>query len=490
MSLSLLLDLYELTMVAGYQRYGMLDQHAVFDLYFRHNPYHGGYAVFAGLEPALEYLEDLRFDPEDIAYLATLGLFDEEFLNFLREFQFRGTVTAAREGEIVFAGEPLLSVEGSLGEVQLVETALLNLINFQTLVATKAARIVGEATHGGQESEIVEFGARRAQGPDGALGATRAAYVGGVRSTSHLAAGRRMGIPVVGTQAHSWVMAFPSELEAFRAYAATFPDHCVLLVDTYDTLRSGVPNSITVARELSETGYALRGIRLDSGDLAYLSREARRLLDEAGFPDVKILASNELDEHIIESVRKEEGRIDVYGIGTRLVTAAGRAGGALNGVYKLVELDGLPRIKISSDRAKSTIPGCKKIWRVSRNGGNDRFEMDVLAGFAETPRPGDLVFDPSNPLRHTRIPRTAQIRDLRTVVMKHGDRTQPERPLDEIADYARQRLSQLPDGCRRLLNPHTYRVTLSQSLNERRARMIEEIAPPAENDGPAGGKEL
>jgi nicotinate phosphoribosyltransferase len=213
------------------------------------------------------------------------------------------------------------------------------------------------------------------------------------------------------------------------------------------------------------------------------------LLDKAGFPDVKILASNELDEHIIESVRKKEGRIDAYGVGTRLVTAAGRAGGALNGVYKLVELDGLPRIKVSSDRAKSTIPGCKKIWRVSRDGGDDRFEMDVLAGFVETPRPGDLVFDPSNPLRHTRIPRTAQIRDLRTAVMKDGNRTQPGRPLDEIAGYARQRLSQLPDGCRRLLNPHTYRVTMSQNLNERRARMIEEAAPQSGNGGPAEGRE-
>ena len=468
MKLSLLCDLYELTMAAGYLRHDMHEKPAVFDLYFRRNPFLGGYAVFAGLEPALEYLARLRFEEEDVAYLRSLSLFDDRFLSYLRALRFRGRVTAAQEGEVVFAGEPLLTVEAAMGEAQIVETALLNLLNFQTLAATKAARIVGEA---GVDS-VVEFGARRAQGPDGALGATRAAFIGGARLTSNLLAGKAYGIPVAGTMAHSWVMAFPTELEAFQAYAAAFPDHCVLLVDTYDTLRSGLPNAIEVARELRAQGHSLRGVRLDSGDLAYLSVESRRLLDEAGFPEVRILASNELDEHIIESVRKEGGRVDYYGVGTRLATAAGEGGGALGGVYKLVEFDGRSRIKVSSDPQKSTIPGRKRLWRVATADGP--FEMDLLSGDDETPAPGEMAYDPSNPMRRARIPDKAQIGELRSVVMEGGRRTQQPRPLEAVADYAAKQLARLPQGCRRLLNPHVYKVALTAELLRRRERMIEE----------------
>lgn len=468
MDLSLLMDLYELTMVAGYLRHEIHDKPAVFDLYFRRNPFGGGYAVLGGLDPALDYLERLYFGHDEIAYLRELGLFDERFIAWLESFRFRGRVTAVAEGEVVFATEPLLTVEAPLAEAQLVETALLNLINFQTLVATKAARMVHEAGEG----SVVEFGARRAHGPDGAAGASRAAYIGGARRTSNLMAGRRFGIPVSGTQAHSWVMAFATELEAFRAYAAAFPDHCVLLVDTYDTLRSGIPNAITVANELRANGHELRGIRLDSGDLAYLSKQARWMLDEAGLPQVKIVASNELDEHIIESIRLEGGRVDIYGVGTHLAAPAGDGGAALGGVYKLVEVDGRPRIKVSSDRAKSTLPGRKKLWRVL---GDGRFEMDVLSAADETPGPGDRVLDPMNPLRRTLVPRSARLEEIRSVVMERGTRTAPPRALPEVADRARERLARLPEGCLRLLNPHVYRVAMTRRLHEMRDRMIEEV---------------
>jgi nicotinate phosphoribosyltransferase len=470
-TLSLLLDLYELTMAAGYQREGMLDLPAVFDLSFRRCPFGGGYAVFAGLEPALEYLEALRFDDDDLAYVAGLGLFDEGFVRWLADFRFTGRVTSVAEGEAVFGGEPLLTVEGPLGQAQIVETALLNLINFQTLIATKAARVVNAARTGGARAGVVEFGARRAHGPDGALGASRAAFIGGARHTSHLGAGRRYGIPVSGTQAHSWVMAFDSELEAFRAYAAAFPDACTLLVDTYDTLRSGVPHAIQVAREMRDAGHALRGIRLDSGDLAWLSREARRMLDEAGFPGVAIVASNEMDEHVIESVRREGGRVDTYGVGTQLTTGGGPGGGALGGIYKLVELQGRPRIKLSSDPAKSTLPGAKRVWRASTPQG--RFETDVVARASEVPGAGDRVLDPANPLRRSRLPTHAVLEDIRSVVMEEGRRARPAPPLATIADHAASRLERLPEGCRRLLNPHVYHVSITQALHEERERLME-----------------
>jgi nicotinate phosphoribosyltransferase len=318
----------------------MAETPAVFDLFFRHNPFHGGYAVFAGLDTALGYLEDLRFTADELTYLSTLNLFRPQFLDYLRDFRFTGTVTAPPEGTVVFANEPLLTVEGTLAEAQFVETALLNIINFQTLVATKAARI----NHAAAGGAVIEFGLRRAQGPDGGLSEARAAYVGGVRATSNVLAGKTFGIPVKGTHAHSWIMAFPDELSSFRKYAEVFPDSCILLVDTYDTLKSGIPNALTVARELRARGHELAGVRIDSGDLAYLSRESRRLFDEAGFPGVKIVASNELDEQIIDSIRDEGGRVDVYGVGTKLATCMGEGGGALGGVYKLVRIGDRPKL--------------------------------------------------------------------------------------------------------------------------------------------------
>ncbi|MCM2358905.1 MAG: nicotinate phosphoribosyltransferase [Geobacteraceae bacterium] len=463
-------DLYELTMLAGYLEEGMTEKPAVFDLFFRHNPFQGGYAVFAGLETALAYLENLRFSEDELAYLESLGIFRPRFLDFLRDFRFRGTVTAPPEGTAVFANEPLLTVEGNLAEAQFVETALLNIINFQTLVATKAARI----NHAAAGGSVVEFGLRRAQGPDGGLSVARAAYVGGVRATSNVLAGKTFGIPVKGTHAHSWIMAFPDELTAFRKYAEVFPDACILLVDTYDTLKSGLPNALTVARELRQNGHELAGVRIDSGDLAFLSREARRLFDAAGFPRVKIVASNELDEQIIDSVRDEGGRVDIYGVGTKLATCMGEGGGALGGVYKLVRIDDHPRLKVTSDLAKATLPDRKRLIRAVAPDGS--YIQDVISLAGEELRPGETVFDPANPLQHVTLPANARIEELRSVVLADGRRSPGPTPsLDEAANRCADQLARLPQGCLRFINPHRYKVSISRGLHELRIRLMEEV---------------
>lgn len=370
---------------------------------------------------------------------------------------------------MVFPREPLITVEGPLPQAQLVETALLNIINFQTLVATKAARITIEAAG----REVVEFGLRRAQGPDGGLSEVRGAFIGGARSTSNVWAGKVLGIPVKGTHAHSWIMAFPDELSAFRAYADVFPDSSVLLVDTYDTLQSGVPNAIIVARELRERGHALRGIRLDSGDLAFLSHEARKMLDEAGFPEVKILASNELDEYVIRSIREQGGRVDIYGVGTRLATCQGEGGGALGGVYKLVRHDGQPKLKVTSDISKSTIPDRKRLFRVIN--GENQFVMDVMCREDEYPRSGDVVYDTINPTRNKPIPDGTRFEELRSVVMDGGEIVAPSPSLNQMADRCRDQLTRLPEGVLRLENPHIYKVSMSLGLHQLRTRLIDEV---------------
>jgi nicotinate phosphoribosyltransferase len=463
---ALLTDLYQLTMLAGYLDEGMHTEPAVFDLFFREAPFHGSYAVFAGLEPALRYLSELRFTDDDLVYLRELGLFKPAFIDFLRDFRFRGRITAPLEGTVVFANEPLLTVEGTLAETQFVETALLNIINFQTLVATKAARLTNVAGEG----TVVDFGLRRAQGPDGALSVARAACIGGVRSTSNVLAGRIFDLPVKGTHAHSWIMAFPDELSAFRAYAECFPDSAILLVDTYDTLRSGVPNAITVARELRASGHELLGIRLDSGDLAYLSKETRRMFDEAGFPHAKIVASNELDEYVIHSIRSEGGKVDIYGVGTRLATCAGEGGGALGGVYKLVRFAGEPKLKVTSDIAKATLPDCKRVLRAVDKSG--RFLQDVLCLKKEDPRPGERVFDPANPSRHKNIQADATFEEVRRVVLEGGEILAPLPDLDACSELRAEQLRRLPEGTLRLFNPHRYKVSISRGIHTLRSRLM------------------
>lgn len=470
-------DLYQLTMLAGYLRSGLHEEEATFDLYFRKAPFGGSYAVWAGLETALDYLREVRFGEAHLAYLRSLNLFDEAFLAYLHGWRFSGTVTAFPEGSVVFPNEPLLSVTAPLGEAQLVETALLNLLNFQTLIATKAARTTLAAASGPHGGRVVEFGARRAQGPNGALFAARAAFIGGATGSSNVEAGARYGMPVVGTHAHAWVEAFPGELAAFRAYAAAFPDSATLLIDTYDTLRSGLPNAITVARELAEQGHRLQGVRLDSGDLAYLSRRVREALNAAGFEDVRIVASNDLDEYVIDSVIREGGRVDVYGVGTRLATGGGEGGGALGGVYKLVQLGSSPKMKLTADRAKSSVPGRKRVWRAygEVNGEAGVALLDVVSLEGETPRAGQFVTDPSNPLNRTKLAERCNLRDARQVVLSGGERTAEQEPLAVLQARAKTELRQLPQGTTRLLNPHTYRVSLSEGLHALRAELIADL---------------
>ena len=354
---ALFTDLYELTMMAGYHASGRAGDEATFDLYFRKPPAGVDLVVACGLDPVLDYLEALQFTDADLAYLAGLALFADDFLHYLSRLRFTGDVWAIPEGTPAFGDEPLLRVTGPLAEAQLVETALLNQICYSSLVASNAAQLVAA----GRGKPILEFGARRAHGPNGAMTGARSAMIGGCTATSNVAAGKAFDVAVSGTQAHAWVMAFDTELEAFREYARTFPDSCVLLVDTYDTLGSGVVNAITVARELAEQGVALQGIRLDSGDLASLSTHARRMLDEAGFPDVKILASGDLDAARVADLEQIGAPIDGYGVGTSLLTA--RQDPALSGVYKLAEISGDPVMKLSSSAAKTTSPGRKQVWR-------------------------------------------------------------------------------------------------------------------------------
>lgn len=465
----LITDLYELTMLAGYLEEEMHEIPAVFDLFYRHNPFKGGYGVFAGLDTALSYLETLAFNDEEISYLSRLGLFRPRFLEFLRSFRFTGRVTAPAEGTVVFANEPLISVEGTLAEAQFIETALLNIINFQTLIATKAARIA----HAAGNAKVIEFGLRRAHGPDGGSSVARAAYIGGARSTSNVMAGKQYGIPVKGTHAHSWIMAFPDELTAFRAYARVFPDSCILLVDTYDTLRSGLPNALIVAQELRDKGHELVGVRIDSGDLAYLSRQARRMLDSGGFPTSKIVASNEIDEFVIESILAEGGKVDIYGVGTKLATAMGEGGGALGGVYKLVRIGEQPKLKVTSDIAKATLPDRKQLLRATAEDGT--FIMDIIALADEKVHHGQKAYNPINPLQYQNIPLNAHLHDLRTVVMENGHRAGEPPTLETMADRCQQQLSALPQGCLRFVNPHLYKVSISDQLQNLRLRLMDEL---------------
>ncbi|WP_161881035.1 nicotinate phosphoribosyltransferase [Deinococcus alpinitundrae] len=466
----LLTDLYQLTMMQGYFVQDMHRQTATFDLSYRRNPYRGGYAVWAGLEPALDYLSGLHFSEADLSDLAALKVFRPDFLAALNDWRFSCRVTAFEEGRVVFPGEPLLTVEGPLWEAQLVETALLNVLNFQTLIATKAARCVYAA---GAQASVVEFGARRAQGPDGALSASRAAFVGGAAGTSNVQAAALYGIPATGTHAHAWVASFGTELAAFRAYAELYPDTTTLLLDTYDTLESGLPNALTVAGELRAQGHGLRGVRLDSGDLAYLSARVRERLDAAGFHEVQVVASNDLSEFVIESVIKGGGQVDVYGVGTQLATGGGEGGGALGGVYKLVALGGQDRMKLTGDPGKASLPGPKRVWRGLDAAG--RLALDVIAAADEDPpQVGQPVSDPSNPLRRLRLPELTWS-DPRRVVHEGGQRTRPPGTLLQIQHRAQGELAALPDGTRRLLNPHLYRVALSAGLEQRRDQLSEAL---------------
>ncbi len=470
-------DLYQLTMAAAYWQAGKAEQESVFQLYFRRLPFCGGYAIAAGLEQALEWLDAFRFGKEELHYLAGLRtrvgtpLFQRDFLDYLGDLRLKLDIDAIPEGDAVFAHEPLLRVQGPILHAQLVETALLNILNFQTLVATKAARICGAAADGA----VVEFGYRRAQGPDGGLSASRAAYIGGCKGTSNVMAGYRYGIPVLGTHAHSWVMSFDEESEAFDRYAEAMPDNSTLLVDTYDTV-GGVNHAIGTARKLRERGHELSGIRLDSGDLAWLSRKARTMLDAAGFPQVKIVASNDLDEHIIETLRHQGAQIDIWGVGTNLVTAADQP--ALGGVYKLVALrreDGTwqARIKRSEQSAKSSIPGRLQIRRYEQDG---MILADAIYDLDRGIPDGDVeIIDPGDPIRRKQIPPGTTFHDVLRPVMKNGLRLAASESLEAIRSRCRETMEKVHPGIARLVNPHTYPAGLEQGLHRERERLLAEF---------------
>ncbi|MCB1759006.1 MAG: nicotinate phosphoribosyltransferase [Gammaproteobacteria bacterium] len=473
-SLALLTDLYQLTMAHAHWRRGLdPEQEAIFHLFFRRLPFGGGFAIACGLDGALDYLQHLRFEPDDLAYLETLEgtdgapLFEPAFLERLGRFRFRCDVDALPEGTVVFAQEPLLRVVGPIFDAQIVETALLNLINYPTLVATKAARLRLAAAG----DPVVEFGLRRAQGPDGALTAARAAAIGGCEGTSNLQAGRAFGLPVRGTHAHAWVLAFDSELEAFRAYAEAQPGNCVLLVDTFDSLE-GVRRAVEVGRELAAKGVALAGIRLDSGDLAWLSGEARRILDEAGLVETKILASNDLDEHLIESLRQQGAKIDVWCVGTRLVTAFDDP--ALGGVYKLAAVrrgDGAwePRLKLSEQAVKTTTPGLLQVRRFSDDRG---FVADMiydeLLGIAGTHE----IVDPMDPTRRRRLHAKMTSEDLLRRVVTGGEVVAEPVAIATARARAQEQVERLHPGVLRFLNPHAYPVGLELGLHERKTALV------------------
>jgi nicotinate phosphoribosyltransferase len=469
---ALLTDLYELTMMAGYLAHGKAGDSATFDLYYRHSPFRGGYAIAAGLEPAVRAVMGMRFSAEDIEYLRSIRtpagtpLFQESFLESLASFRFHGDIRAVEEGTVVFANEPLMQVSGRLGECQILESILLCIVNFQTLIATKAARLWDASRHG----TILEFGMRRAQGPDGSLSACRAAYIGGVAATSNVLGAATFGLPPKGTHAHSWIQSFPTELDAFRAFAHSFPKECVLLVDTYDVLRSGVPNSIKVAKELEAEGERLSGIRIDSGDLSFLSQRAREMLDAAGLHYVKIVVSNEVDEYVITEIISQGGRVDIWGIGTQLVTGGGVGGGALGGVYKLVEHNGQPRIKLSSNPEKVTTPGSKKIVRFYDSAGF--MEADAIAPVTEPLDTGPVVIvDPINPLRRKRLESMDRVALLREIV-KDGALTYDFPSLDQTRRRRAEQLAQLHGTYRRLRNPHEYKVGLTEALWHQKEMVI------------------
>jgi nicotinate phosphoribosyltransferase len=471
--LALVTDLYQLTMAQAYRGSGKAGTEAVFHLFFRRNPFGGGFAVACGLARVLDLLADFRFGQEDLDYLGRQtgndgrALFDPAFLHELSVLRLACDVDALPEGTVVFPYEPLVRVRGPLLQAQLVETALLNFVNFETLIATKAARVVLAA----RGDEVIDFGLRRAQGIDGGLSASRAAFVGGCAATSNVFAGRLLGLPVRGTHAHSWVMAWDGEQESFETWARAQPNNCVFLVDTYDTLE-GVRRAAQVALGLRQRGHRAIGIRLDSGDLAYLSIEARKILDGAGLAEMKIVASNDLDEHLIASLKEQGARIDTWGVGTRLLTGGDQA--ALGGVYKLsaVREPGQAwrhKVKVSEQAAKTSNPGVQQVRRYSGPGG---FVADVIydeeTGLGDAP----VVVDPLDPTRRKHIPAGTPFEDLLLPVVRGGRVVYAVPPLAAAQARAREQVARLHPGIRRFVNPHQYPVGLALELHELKTRLV------------------
>ena len=471
-SLVLLTDLYQLTMAYGYWKEKMADNEAVFHLFFRKHPFKGGYTLACGLAYVCAFLENFQFDDESLEYLATLEgndgkpVFEKAFLDYLRSMKFSCNVDAVPEGTAVFPQEPLIRMEGPLIQCQLLETALLNIINFQTLIATKAARIC-YATGG---EPVLEFGLRRAQGIDGALAASRASFIGGCSATSNVLAGKLFDIPVKGTHAHSWVMCFDKEIDSFRAYAEAMPNNCVFLVDTYDTV-GGVRHAIEVGKELRKNGHEMVGIRLDSGDLAYLSIKAREMLDEAGFPNAAIVASNDLDERVISSLKQQGATIGVWGVGTKLATAYEQP--ALGGVYKLAairEPQGrwIPKVKLSEQAVKTSTPGPQQVRRYWDNHNCG----DVIYNVGTDISQGCIIVDPLNPMRRKKLSADLKHEDLLIPIYRHGKLIYTPPSAKEVRERVKEQMGRFHGGVKRLVNPHEYPAGLEKSLYDLKMKLI------------------
>lgn len=477
-NLTLLTDFYELTMMQGYFKNNEKDM-VVFDVFFRANPCNNGYSIVAGLDQVIDYIKNLNFSYEDVDYLRSLGMFSEEFLHYISGFHFSGSIYAIPEGTVVFPKEPLIKVIAPIMEAQLVETAILNIINHQSLIATKTARVVFAA--GGDR--VLEFGLRRAQGPDAGLYGARAAMIGGCAATSNVLAGAEFGVPISGTHAHSWIMSFPDEYTAFKKYSELYPNACCLLVDTYDTLKSGLPNAIRVFTEMRESGMELKnyGIRLDSGDLAYLSKKARKMLDAAGFEDAFISASNDLDEYLIHDLKMQGAQITAWGVGTHLITSKDCP--SFGGVYKLAAIadkDGTftPKIKLSENTEKITNPGNKTIFRIyEKETGKIKADLISFADEVIDPQEDLLLFDPVDTWKKTLLEGgTYEVRELLVPVFINGECVYQSPSVMEIAKYCEQEKETLWDETKRLFYPHKVYVDLSQKLYDVKQKLLNKMS--------------
>lgn len=478
-NLTLLTDLYELTMMQGYFKNSAQNETVIFDMFYRTNPLNSGYAIAAGLEQLIDYVKNLHFDWEDIQYLQSLKIFDDDFLEYLKGFRFSGSVYAIPEGTVIFPREPIVKIIAPIMEAQLMETAILNIINHQSLIATKTSRVCFAAKGDG----IMEFGLRRAQGPDAGIYGARAAMIGGCIGTSNVLTGQMFDVPVKGTHAHSWIMSFPDEYTAFKKYAALYPNACILLVDTYDTLKSGMPNAIRVFQEMKEAGISSSyyGIRLDSGDLAYLSKQVRKMLDAAGFPDAVISASNDLDEYLIDSLKAQGAMITSWGVGTNLITS--KDWPAFGGVYKLAALkntDGnfIPKIKLSENTEKVTNPGNKKIYRVyEKETGKIKADLICLEDEIFYESEPLLLFDPAEPWKKTKLSSgTFTLRTLMLPIFENGNCVYTSPSVMDIRAYCMEELATLWDETRRFVNPHKVYVDLSAKLYDIKINLLDQMS--------------
>ncbi len=471
-NLTMLVDFYELTMGNGYLKNGLGDKIVYFDLFFRRVPDKGGFSIFAGLEQVIEYIKNLKFTEDDIAYLESKGIFSSDFLEYLRNFEFKCDIWSVPEGTPVFPGEPLLTVRGPAIQAQFIETMLLLIVNHQSLIAAKANRIVRAA----QGRPVMEFGSRRAQGGDGAIYGARAAFIGGCAGTACTLSDRKFGVPAMGTMAHSWIQLFESELEAFRAYAKCYPESCTFLVDTYNVLKSGVPNAITVFRELDKRGYRPGAIRIDSGDIAYLSKCARKMLDDAGFSDCRIIASNSLDEYIIRDLLDQGAPIDSFGVGERLVTSKSEP--VFGGVYKLTAVEDsgkiIPKIKLSENITKITNPGYKKVYRIfCRKTGKALADVVTLADEQIDSTKPYVIFDPEFTYKKKTLV-DFEAKELQIPVFKNGRCVYESPDVNAVKKYAQQQLTLIWDEIKRFENPHKYYVDLSAKLWNMKQSLLSE----------------